>query len=1133
MPPGPSGFFSGPSTDQKVKSIYRGMPIEYEIQNGKAIFQGDIILESAGIDAVTVGYGNYLWPKVGNQYQIPYIIAAGTGNLTNLNAAISRFNGTFSNIQLVSRTTQSDYVNFYFDPNNNSGQCEASVGRIGGEQQVGGAGGSSNPCTIATILHELGHTVGLWHEQSRTDRDTYVSVNYGNLIKGSIANSNQIFDNAQIPTLFDYASVMEYPPFAFSRNGGPAIESIPPGIPLSNVTGYTATDVDGIERLYSNAPKTVTITSTPPGLQVIVDGVTLTTPQVFNWALKSTHTLNVPSGVQTQAGNIVNSTTPTTFYYVYGRWNDSTAVSHSISILPGNGEPTTPATSPAVTTYTANFIQIVPYAAAVSPSGTGTVTPSPAPQSYSGSPLVFYTARQQVGLTATPNAGQNFYEFNNSPFWLPGGLGANPKTFYVPDTGLTVNTTAEFSSSPVYTVNVAPNPFSSNLYVYADGNFWYAPKNFSVFYDSTWTPGSTHTLRVDNPEYPYSSNSRYAFANWSDGTNTATDSVVLPPTSANYTANLTPQFFVTDYVNETCAGSLNVSPTSPTGDGFYPAGSVLTFSETPNSGWLFTGWQYDLSGTSTSQALTVTDEALVAADYSTVATPLTLVDLSPTAAVAGGPNLTLTLNGSGFTPSSVVSVKGAFPAVKFISSSQVTVPVTSKQIATPRAFQVWIENFPSGAPCAAFAALPFAVASKPIISPSPSSVSFSPQALGTTSTSKAVKLTNTGASVNINSIDTTGSFAVLSTTCGTPLNSGASCVVNITFNPSTAGAQTGSLAVNDSAPDSPQTVALSGTGNLPLSISPASLSFGTVTVGHTSAAKTVTLTNNESSSLNLSFNTVGNYAINSPATTCGSSLASKAKCNIGLTFTPTSNGSINSALAITDTTGFSPQLVALSGTGSGGGTAPLTFTPTSLSFSAQAVGTASAAKALTVKNNSASLVTLTNIATTGDFSAAGSGSNPCVSNLNLAPAATCTLSVTFTPAVGASGMIKGAVIITDNAATNQQALNTTGTATLPLTFAPTTLTFPPQTVATTSAPQTVTLTNNLPTSLSPTIAGNGEYAASPGGPNPCSATLGSHASCTFNVTFTPSALGTRASAVTVTDGANPGVQTLKASGVGQ
>jgi len=127
--------------------------------------------------------------------------------------------------------------------------CEATVGRAGGEQQVGGSGGSFNPCTVATILHELGHTIGLWHEQSRPDRDTYVSVNYNNLIKGSISNFNQIYDNAQtFGTLFDYASIMEYPAFSFSRNGGPAIESIPAGIPLSNLSGYTATDIDGIER---------------------------------------------------------------------------------------------------------------------------------------------------------------------------------------------------------------------------------------------------------------------------------------------------------------------------------------------------------------------------------------------------------------------------------------------------------------------------------------------------------------------------------------------------------------------------------------------------------------------------------------------------------------------------------------------------------------------------------------------------------------------------------------------------------------------------------------------------------------------------------------------------------------------
>ncbi len=1130
------------SAQQIRRGIYRGMPVTYLLKNGKAIFQGDIVLEKvepidpqsppSGISgSFSIAYAQYLWPKVGTQYQIPYVITSGTGDLSNLNAAIMQFNSTFSNIQFVAYTTQTDYVNFYFDPNNFSGECEATVGRAGGEQQVGGSGS----CALPTILHELGHVVGLWHEQSRPDRDTYVSVNYDNLIKGSISNFNQIYDNAQETTLFDYASIMEYPAFSFSRNGGPAIESIPAGIPLSNLTGYSAADIDGIERLYGNAPKSVTITSNPPGLQVIVDGATITTPQVFSWAINSTHTLDIPSGVQSLAGDIVNSTTSTTFYYTYGRWNDSTAASHSITILPGNGEPATPAKSPAVTTYSANFIQLVPYAATVYPTGTGSVTPSPAPQSYSGSTLVFYTARQQATLTASPNAGQNFYEFNNVNFWLPGGLGANPKTFYVPDTGLAVNTTAEFSPDPVYAVNVAPNPFSSNLYVYADGGFWYVPKNFSLYYDSTWTSGSTHTLSVNNPIYPYSSNSRYAFDNWSDGTTTTTDSIVLPATSASYTANLTPQFYVTDYVNETCAGSINVLPGSPTGDGFYPTGDALTFTETPNSGWLFTGWQYDLSGTSASLPLTVTDEVLVTADYNTVATPLTLTSLSPAAAVAGGPKFTLTLHGTGFTASTVVSVNGTFPAVKFINSTELSVSVSNTLIAKAGAFQVWVDSFPSGAACAAFAALPFTVADSPLVSPTPLNLGFSPEIVGVTSASKAVTVkNNSGATVTINSITATGNFAVPSTTCGSSLNAGKSCTVNVTFTPTIAGALTGSLAISDTAPDSPQTVILTGTGNLPLTISPTTLAFGTETVGGTTAAKTVTLTNNESTALSFSFAASGNYAIDSTGTTCGVSLASAATCNIAVTFSPSASGSINGAVTITDVTGFSPQLVALSGTGSGGATAPLTFNPTTLSFAAQDVGTTSPGKSVTVKNASGSSLTLTTIATSGDFSAAGSGTKHCAANLALAASATCTLSVTFSPAIGASsGNINGAVIVTDTAAVNQQILDVKGTAALPLTFAPTSLTFAAQTVATTSAAQTVTITNNLTTSLSPTITGSGDYAVVPGGATPCSSTLAAKAKCTFTVAFTPSAVGTRAAAITVTDSAAPSAQTLSVTGTGQ
>jgi hypothetical protein len=133
----------------------------------------------------------------GGVFQVPYII---TTSATNLNAAISEFNATFTGlIQFVPRGAESDFVNFDFNTSDLSGVCDAFVGRIGGEQQVAG----SASCAKATILHEMGHTIGLWHEQSRSDRDTYVDVMYNNIIKGSRSNFDQLQDNAQNFTLYD------------------------------------------------------------------------------------------------------------------------------------------------------------------------------------------------------------------------------------------------------------------------------------------------------------------------------------------------------------------------------------------------------------------------------------------------------------------------------------------------------------------------------------------------------------------------------------------------------------------------------------------------------------------------------------------------------------------------------------------------------------------------------------------------------------------------------------------------------------------------------------------------------------------------------------------------------------------
>jgi len=356
----------------------------------------------------------------------------------------------------------------------------------------------------------------------------------------------------------------------------------------------------------------------------------------------------------------------------------------------------------------------------------------------------------------------------------------------------------------------------------------------------------------------------------------------------------------------------------------------------------------------------------------------------------------------------------------------------------------------------------------------------------------------------------------------------------VSFNPAVAGGVNGSVAITDSAPDSPQTVALTGTRTLPLAISPATLPFGAVPVGTTSAAKTATLTNNESSTLDFSFAASGNYAIHTSGTTCGASLSSKASCNIAVTFAPTANGAINGAVTISDGTAFTPQLVPLSGTGTGGSTTPLSFTPNTVTYAGQTVGTASTAKTVTVKNTSASSLTVSGITWSGDFSAAPSGTTPCTASLVLVAGGSCTLSVTFAPALGTSGTINGSIIFADTAPVSQQILDVRGTAVLPLTFAPTTLTFgAAQTVGTASAAQTITLSNNLATTLNPVIAGSGDFAVVAGGLTPCTGTLNAHAKCTFTVTFTPSAVGTRASAITVSDTANPSVETLAVTGTGQ
>jgi hypothetical protein len=301
----------------------------------------------------------------------------------------------------------------------------------------------------------------------------------------------------------------------------------------------------------------------------------------------------------------------------------------------------------------------------------------------------------------------------------------------------------------VYAISVTPESYSSNLYVYVDSDFWESPKNFSAYYDSTWTAGSTHSLSIPAAEYPYSYNSRYNFDSWSDGGAMSHSIASLPSTATKYTATVTPEFApATNFSYPPCGGTAAITPASPTGDGFYPTGQVLEFTATPTpaSGWSFAGWTYDLTGTTNPDSLTASGETLVFANFNTIATPLTLTSLEPSGTAEGGAAFTLKLIGTGFTPQSLVVANGTYRTVTYKSSTELKIPLTAADIATPGAFQVYVENFPTGwNGCAVFGYQTFLVEGK---GPQVAKPAFTPKA-GTYSSAQTVMISDALAGVTI------------------------------------------------------------------------------------------------------------------------------------------------------------------------------------------------------------------------------------------------------------------------------------------------------------------------------------------------------------------------------------------------
>ena len=224
----------------------------------------------------------------------------------------------------------------------------------------------------------------------------------------------------------------------------------------------------------------------------------------------------------------------------------------------------------------------------------------------------------------------------------------------------------------------------------------------------------------------------------------------------------------------------------------------------------------------------------------------------------------------------------------------------------------------------------------PAVTLSPGSLTFASTTQGSTSPAQSVTVTSSGgATLHISSVLPGGSNPAdfqVTNACSGAYPVAATCSITVTFSPLGAGQRTANLTINDDAPNSPQSVQLTGTGAaLPagtpvVKLTPSSISFGTVTQGSAVAAQFVTLSSSGTGPLHITSVATGgsNASDFSLTNNCTApTYAVGATCTIGASLSPLATGARAAFITVTDDAPNSPQTIGLSATV----TAALTISP--------------------------------------------------------------------------------------------------------------------------------------------------------------------------------------------------------------